>query len=1081
MSGISTKITVIDGMSGALNAMYRGVSQLVSGMEQAQRASKNAIDISAFQEAQRSMAESVSQMRLMESEAKRVQDANKQIETTAKNMQQAYQWQNINPMEVFNTSGIERYRREIGSLNSLAESMRANQQAIGSSMMDNLYDGIYPRVNSEGFTDINNINNRIANLHNSLGSISSIDTTGYTAANQSRMNAEIETLRAYEQEILNVQASLKQNMSDGNMSGVNADIAKLNSLSEQLEERMRQVFTTVQDISNVSWNNFNNVEIFNSSGLERAEQEINSLRVAYDNIESAQNTITNNALAMRLLPTNAATDINNLNARISNLSTVIANMESQRNRLSKWDTAGINRYNSEIEDMRMVMSRIESIQNDINRAVATNDINRVNAGYNRLNSIVNSVENSIRSNTTEQNRFNSALSTGSNMASQMVNNLTSGIRSYITMAATAFGGKQFIEASDISIGNNARLGLITDDLAEQKALQQQIYQSAKNSRSIYSDTVDTVAKLGLLAGDAFNNNMETTKFSELMQKSFALSGANTQEKQSAMYQLAQAMAAGKLQGDEFRSIMENAPMLAQAIADFTGKSKGELKEMSSEGTITADVIKGALFSAADDIEEKYAQMPMRFSDAWNGIVSDAQMAFQPVFEMMNNALNSDMGQSYLTSIAANLQWLAQQAQETGNWLSSIAIQAEPGLAQLGSTVRGIITQFLGVNGVVNQVARNLVSAFNSGGASSLRVYANAVGNIAISLSNVLNVMGPLLPYVTSLYVGFKTYQTVTGFISPIISAVQELYQVYNSATTAIQGATQATRIFNTVSAANVFVGIASAILGIAAAWQSVGDNAKYAAKAQTVATNADAAYQTGIDNIAAGKYAKNHNVDINTAKMILASKNDYDEQIAAILAKVEEERYSTKTYTDLQLENLNAAEKNAIASKNPVTAIEYMGDDINPTMGGVIYQVKFDNAKIQGSDYQKNRADANIQVVELQKQRAEREQEYIELANKAAKEIDDIDKENSTIDNIGNVDNVNHINDTVDIASEDLRYMRDLAEQETINQFTSKLLQPAITVNIGEIKETADVDGIIGRLTEGLAESLNNSSDLVHI
>ncbi|MGN1319475.1 MAG: tape measure protein, partial [Lachnospirales bacterium] len=592
MSEISTKITVIDGMTGALNAMYRGVSQLLSGMEQMQRESKNAMDISAFQEAQKSMAESVAQMKLMEDEAKKVKEANKQITESAKNIQQAYKWQGFNSMEVFNTSGIERYKSEIKSLNDFIQKIISNQKAMGSTI-EGMTIGVNPQIDG-GFGDIYNLNNRIANLHNSVNSVTSIDTTGYTSANQARINAEIETLRAYEREILNVQASLRQNMSDGNMAGINSDVAKLNNLSEQLESRIRGVLSTVQAIGNVSWDNFNNVEIFNSTGLERAEQEINSLRNAYGNIESAQNTITNNALAMKLLPSNAASDINNINTRISNLSNVISNMETKRNNLNKWDTAGINRYNSEIENMRIVMNRIEGIQRDINKAVKDNDISRVNAGYSRLNSIVNSVESSIRDNTVEQNRFNSSLAKGSNEASRMVNNLTSGIKSYITMAATAFGGRQLISASDTAIGNNARLGLITDSEAEQKALQQQIYNSSKNSRGVYSDTVDSVAKLGLLAGDAFNNNSEIIKFSELMQKSFALSGASTQEKQSAMYQLTQAMAAGKLQGDEFRSIMENASMLAQAIADFTGKSKGEIKEMSSEGTITADIIKGAL-------------------------------------------------------------------------------------------------------------------------------------------------------------------------------------------------------------------------------------------------------------------------------------------------------------------------------------------------------------------------------------------------------------------------------------------------------------------------------------------------------
>ena len=151
----------------------------------------------------------------------------------------------------------------------------------------------------------------------------------------------------------------------------------------------------------------------------------------------------------------------------------------------------------------------------------------------------------------------------------------------------------------------------------------------------------SVAKLGLLAGDAFSSNDEMIAFSEMMTKSFKVSGASQQEISSATYQLTQAMAAGKLQGDEFRSIMENAPMLADAIAKYMGKSKGELKELSSEGVITADIIKAALFNAADDINAKYEEMPKTFGDAMTNIRNVASRYLQPVADKISEMLNSE--------------------------------------------------------------------------------------------------------------------------------------------------------------------------------------------------------------------------------------------------------------------------------------------------------------------------------------------------------------------------------------------------------------------------------------------------------
>lgn len=618
----------------------------------------------------------------------------------------------------------------------------------------------------------------------------------------------------------------------------------------------------------------------------------------------------------------------------------------------------------------------------------------------------------------------------------MASRLQNGINRYVTMAATAFGGKQLIDASDTSIGNSARLGLITDSYAQQLALQQQIYQSAKNARGIYSDTVDTVAKLGLLAGDAFNNNAEVVKFSELMQKTFALSGASTMEKQSAMYQLTQAMSAGKLQGDEFRSIMENAPMLAQAIADFTGKSKGELKEMSAEGTITADIIKGAMFSAAYDIEQKYETLPMQFGDAWNGIVSDAQVAFQPVFEMMNNALNSGIGQGMLSGITENIQWLSQLAQEAGTWIQNMVIQAEPALSQLQNTVRGIGSQFLGVNGVVNQVSQNILSVFTAGGVSSLRVYAYTIGNIAVAFSSILNVISPLLPVVTSVYMGFRMYNSINGILQPIVSGIGNIRDGLSTATTAQQS-------FNSVCNANIYLSIASAIISATTALWGFVSAQKASAKASVLANQLKGL--SDVENtLQISNYAKAQGIDNNTASAILKSNYDYDKQI--------------KT-----LDNLINTDYNVLIDN-------YAAKDI--------YKHQLSTGMITRDDLSaivaKDRAKWEDQRQELIKQRYATQNEYLDNYNQQQNILSKMYEINSEPVGIGNVD-------TVDIVSEDLKYMRELADQETINQFTSKLLQPSINVTFGEVKETADVDEIISKIVDGITESANNSSDLVHI
>lgn len=227
--------------------------------------------------------------------------------------------------------------------------------------------------------------------------------------------------------------------------------------------------------------------------------------------------------------------------------------------------------------------------------------------------------------------------------------------------ALARGVGKVMEYSDSLTLTKSRLNLMNDGLQTTEELQNKIFAAAQRSRGSYEDMAQSVAKLGLLAGDAFSSNDEMIAFSEMMQKSFKVSGASNQEISSATYQLTQAMAAGKLQGDEFRSIMENAPMLADAIAKYTGKSKGELKEMSSEGLITADIIKNALFTAADDINAKYEEMPKTFGDAMTSMKNTAAMELQPVADKISELLNSERFQSMLNGLLTGIKIFGQVA------------------------------------------------------------------------------------------------------------------------------------------------------------------------------------------------------------------------------------------------------------------------------------------------------------------------------------------------------------------------------------------------------------------------------------
>jgi len=242
--------------------------------------------------------------------------------------------------------------------------------------------------------------------------------------------------------------------------------------------------------------------------------------------------------------------------------------------------------------------------------------------------------------------YNQKLKSTGISASAASSGLTKLIGTVISLAAA----QKAMNLTDTYTNTSARLSMVTESLEEQKALQAEIFAAANRSRGSYVEMANATAKMRMLAGDAFGSNQEALGFTELLQKSLKVSGASQGEQDSAFLQLTQAMAAGKLQGDEFRSVMENAPMVADAIAEYMGKSKGELKEMSSQGLITADIIKGAMFAAADDINGKFEQMPMTFADVWQKIKNAGMEAFGGVFEKANAMLNSDMGQAAIMNL-----------------------------------------------------------------------------------------------------------------------------------------------------------------------------------------------------------------------------------------------------------------------------------------------------------------------------------------------------------------------------------------------------------------------------------------------
>lgn len=253
------------------------------------------------------------------------------------------------------------------------------------------------------------------------------------------------------------------------------------------------------------------------------------------------------------------------------------------------------------------------------------------------------------------------------------------------------------EKADQIVQTMARLGNITDPGQSVDQLSDQIMASAMDARSAWQETADFVAKVGQNAGEAFANNDEIIAFSNLLQKSYKAGGASAEEQRSSMTQLVQALQMGVLRGQELNSVMAGAPMVIDAITKHLGITKAELRDIASEGEISANVIKQAMFAAADDINAKFAEIPMTWSDMWTQTKNVALYAFMPLVEAFNQFINSAPGQLLFEHVSKGLVMLADVAMWAFDLITS-------GLVWVQENINKVMMFFSILAGVITTVA-----------------------------------------------------------------------------------------------------------------------------------------------------------------------------------------------------------------------------------------------------------------------------------------------------------------------------------------------------------------------------------------
>ena len=285
----------------------------------------------------------------------------------------------------------------------------------------------------------------------------------------------------------------------------------------------------------------------------------------------------------------------------------------------------------------------------------------------------------------------------------------------ISLAATAVKdiAAAATQTADQLTSVRARINLINDGTQTTAEIMDKVFDAAQRSRGSYVDMADSVAKLNMLAKDAFSSNDEAIMFVEQLNKQFKVSGASIEESSAAMYQLTQAMAAGKLQGDEFHSIMENAPMLAQSIAQEMGLTVGQLKDMSSQGLITADIIKEALFNSAEETNAKFAEIPMTFAEMGQSIQNEMLLAFQPVLEQLSTIPQNGDFQAFVQGVGVAIRAMAATASASIGIISASFNGLKTIVTVISQTIRSFTSLFVTTMPRVSAAVLAVVVAFTT--------------------------------------------------------------------------------------------------------------------------------------------------------------------------------------------------------------------------------------------------------------------------------------------------------------------------------------------------------------------------------
>lgn len=782
------------------------------------------------------------------------------------------------------------------------------------------------------------------------------------------------------------------------------------------------------------------MDVFTGTGVERFQQEVQSANDMLNTLNTTQARISQTAQGMDILPDAAVQDMNTMQQRLSAIQQRIQQIENNP------VNVGADNANAELEQLRMQLNQAIQEQNSLNQAMQNMDVSAANDAYLRLSQTVGNTERYIRDNVDEQGRFNQEISAGTQQANELTNTIKRAVAAYISIQSV---GKA-LNISDELVQTTSRLNMMNDGVQTTAELVNMVYAAAQDARGSFSQMADVVARFGNNAKDAFSSSEEVVAFADLIQKQMTIAGASTQEAANAELQLSQALGSGVLRGDELNSIFEQAPNLIQNIADYLDVPIGKIREMAADGELSADVVKAAIFSAADDINSKFNEMPMTWGQIWQSMQNTALIAFQPVLQRLNDLANSEAFQTFIQGAIEAMATLANILLNIFELVGTVGGFIADNWSVISPIIYGVIAAlavyaaYLGiVKGI--EIASAAATAIHSVAMSAkIGVMAALTGQTMAATAAQMGYNGAL--YACPVVWIIVLIIALIAVIMAVCSAIAKMTGIANSGFGVITGGVNVViQFFKNLglTVANIALGIGNAIAALASNMMTAFHNA--ICNVQSWFYNLLSTALSVIEGICAA-LNKLPFVEFDYSG-ISSAADDY----AAKASEAAGNKEDYQSISDAFNEGFTTfdAFQDGWAS-DAFNAGAAWGDGIadkvsNFSLSDVFGQTDIPNV----GDYTSGFNDA--------------------IANSGVG------------DSIGNIDdNTGKIKDSLEVSEEDLKYLRDIAEQEAINRFTTAEINVDMSGMQNTVNSGDDIDGFMTKLTDSVNEAVDNMTEGVH-